>query len=72
VALSSILAGRDFAPDFSARRLQYTKGYQGVRGLFRLSRFGYAERLLAIKQIRQRQVVIIAPSADSFDGALTN
>ncbi|MDX1738241.1 MAG: penicillin-binding protein activator, partial [Alphaproteobacteria bacterium] len=51
VALSSILAGRDFAPDFSARRLQYTKGYQGVRGLFRLSRFGYAERLLAIKQI---------------------
>ncbi|WP_420548514.1 penicillin-binding protein activator [Curvivirga sp.] len=72
VALTSILAGREYRPDFSQARLEYNRGYQGVRGLFRLSSFGYAERLLAVKQINKSKAEVIAPPPKSFDQPLTN
>lgn len=70
VALSSLLAGREFKPDFSAEKLHVNKGYQGVRGMFRLSPLGYAERLLAIKQIGKKQAEILSPAATSFEQVL--
>ncbi len=67
VALSSILAGRDFQPDFSAEKLHFSRGYQGVRGLFRLNRLGFAERVLAIKQIGRKKATTIQAAASNFD-----
>ena len=59
MALTILLAGKGEEPDYSLNKLTAEKGFQGVRGIFRLMDTGEVERGLAIKQIKRRGTEIV-------------
>ena len=67
MALTILLAGKDGDTEYSEDVLTNRKGYQGVRGIFRLMEDGRVERGLAIKQITRKGISINTPAPAKFE-----
>ena len=69
-SLTAILARNGFingnAPDFSYAALTDPNGFAGTDGIFRFNRNGLVERGLAVLEIRNNNIVEIAPAPKQF------
>ncbi|RED51439.1 amino acid/amide ABC transporter substrate-binding protein (HAAT family) [Aestuariispira insulae] len=69
MALTILLAGKEEVVRYQGK-LTNPKGFQGVRGIFRLNRNGESERGLAIKQITRKGIEIMEPAPGKFENYL--
>ncbi|MGB3711095.1 MAG: penicillin-binding protein activator [Erythrobacter sp.] len=53
--------------DFPTRQLYNSDGFLGVDGAFRFDRDGVAQRALEVRQVRDGEIVAVAPAPTTFD-----
>jgi len=69
IAAIGALVARGDRNALSRGSLTQGQGFQGTSGIFRLLPDGTSERGLAVAEVRNNQVVILAPAPRSFGGA---
>jgi len=67
VALAAVLAKSEGGPDFSKTAIMSPSGFWGRDGIFRFTEGGYAERGLAVLQVRRRDFRVVSPAPETFE-----